>query len=750
MSIRIKLIIILLLFSIVPVAIIGLYEIREGQKALKKQIGGNSLELARLALNRVGEYVHSKHIEIERWAKHESMKDISTDDRDGHTSRFLMGSKDNYEDYYYVNCLNKKGQIVASSNTKLIGNDSSTDTGFMDALNGRLSIQDVAFNEEAGGYAVIFSVPIKGIQRKSETIGVLSTALKWDKVSEMISGLKVKGKEQNAANHFMLTKQDGLVISCFEPDEMFKTNLVEIGMKSAQYAKERKEGSIVEISEHEFKSFSTYTYRKQHEDVHSFGWNLILLQDYESIFTHTFSMEKMMTSVLISIIVFLVLISFLIANRVSKPILAVASAVGDIGKGNLVTRVSVKSNDEIGLLSDAFNKMAKDLQDSTDLSRKAHEQLQSIMDNTTSVIYLKDKHGKYILVNRQYESLFHITREDIIGKTDMDIFPGEEAEVFQSNDRKVLKAGVALEQEETVLLNGESYTYISVKFPLFDSNGIPDRVCGILTDITERKKMEETQRKSYDTLNKTQKASLNIMEDLSRQRKELDASLEEKEVLLREIHHRVKNNMQVISSLIKFQSENVKEEQYVEMFKECQNRIRAMSLIHEKLYRSDDIANIQLDDYVKNLTNEVFRSYRKGTAKIGLKINVEDISIGIDTAIPCGLVINELMSNSMKYAFPDGREGEIKISMRSISDFGLQNADLKSEIRNPQSEIELVFSDNGVGIPEDIDYRNTESLGLHLIVKLTEHQLGGKVELDRSKGTEFRIRFKELKYKKRI
>ncbi len=115
-------------------------------------------------------------------------------------------------------------------------------------------------------------------------------------------------------------------------------------------------------------------------------------------------------------------------------------------------------------------------------------------------------------------------------------------------------------------------------------------------------------------------------------------------------------------------------------------------------------------------------------------INIEDISIGIDTAIPCGLVVNELMSNSLKYAFPDNRDGEIKISVHLFDSGG----------------IELMFSDNGIGIPKDIDYRNTKSIGLRLIFKLTEHQLGGKVELDRSRGAAFRIRFKEVEYRKRI
>ena len=225
-----------------------------------------------------------------------------------------------------------------------------------------------------------------------------------------------------------------------------------------------------------------------------------------------------------------------------------------------------------------------------------------------------------------------------------------------------------------------------------------------------------------------------VMDALQKTTAKTEASLKEKEVLLREIHHRVKNNMQVISSLLRLQSRNVKDEQQIEMLKESQNRIKAMALIHEKLYRSKDLANIDFNDYIKNLVNDLFISYKVSTGKITMKMNIEAVSFGIDTAIPCGLIVNELVSNSLKYAFPKGKDGEIKISLRTLE----------------EGDIELIVSDNGVSIPKDLDFRNTESLGLRLITNLTEKQLQGKVELNRNKGTEFQIKFKEAKYKERI
>ena len=218
-----------------------------------------------------------------------------------------------------------------------------------------------------------------------------------------------------------------------------------------------------------------------------------------------------------------------------------------------------------------------------------------------------------------------------------------------------------------------------------------------------------------------------------RMEEQIKASLREKEMLLREIHHRVKNNMQLISSLLRLQSGYIKDKKYIEMLKESQNRIRSMAFIHEKLYQSKDLANIDFNGYIKNLADDLFRSYG-ASISIALKTDIEGVSLEIDTAIPCGLIINELVSNSLKHAFPEDREGEIKIALR----------------RTDRNEVELVVSDDGIGIPEDLDFRNTESLGLQLVTSLAESQLQGKTELNRAKGTEFRIKFKERKWREDI
>ncbi|GEM_PF-7057133 len=290
--------------------------------------------------------------------------------------------------------------------------------------------------------------------------------------------------------------------------------------------------------------------------------------------------------------------------------------------------------------------------------------------------------------------------QELIGKPLMDIIHPDYREIV--NERlRMEKEGkaVPLIEEKFMRLDGTPVDVEVMAIPYAHMGKL--EVHSVVRDITERKKADE----------------------------QIKASLREKEVLLREIHHRVKNNMQIISSLLRLQSEYIDEKRYIDMFKESQNRIMSMSLIHEKLYISRDLAKIDLNEYIRDIVNGLFQSYESNAGNITSSINVNDISLGIDSAIPCGLIINELVTNSIKYAFPDGRKGEIKITFRSLN----------------VNEIELIVSDNGVGIAENLDFRKTKSFGLHLVIILVENQLQGEISLNQSAGTEFHIKFRAVR-----
>jgi PAS domain S-box-containing protein len=242
-------------------------------------------------------------------------------------------------------------------------------------------------------------------------------------------------------------------------------------------------------------------------------------------------------------------------------------------------------------------------------------------------------------------------------------------------------------------------------FPLIDKRtGQMKGVIEYVRDITERKQAEDR----------------------------LQASLREKEVLLREIHHRVKNNMQVICSLLNLQSRRIPDPAVLEMFKESQRRIRSMALIHERLYQSSDLSRIEFSHYLRNLATHLFHSYQVDSSRIRLSLDTEEVFLNINTAIPCGLITNELISNALKHAFPDGRSGEVAVELRRVEGDGYL----------------LRVRDDGVGFPEDLDFRQTESLGLQIVVTLVS-QVEGTIQIERQNGTGFTLVFNELPMKKK-
>jgi PAS domain S-box-containing protein len=206
-----------------------------------------------------------------------------------------------------------------------------------------------------------------------------------------------------------------------------------------------------------------------------------------------------------------------------------------------------------------------------------------------------------------------------------------------------------------------------------------------------------------------QQASLR--EQLERHTKQLEASLQEKELLLKEIHHRVKNNMQVVSSLLNLQAELIEEEETREMFLESRHRIRSMALVHERLYQTADFAGVDFGEYLRKLTSDLYHAYKDRAARVSVQVDVRDVVLGMDLAVPCGLIVNELVSNAFKHAFPQQREGKIRISLYE-----------------QQRDYVLIVEDDGVGLSCDVDFQNPDSLGLQLVLTLVE-QMEGEIEV---------------------
>lgn len=199
--------------------------------------------------------------------------------------------------------------------------------------------------------------------------------------------------------------------------------------------------------------------------------------------------------------------------------------------------------------------------------------------------------------------------------------------------------------------------------------------------------------------------------------------MKDKEMLLKEIHHRVKNNLMVISSLLSMQSRDIEDEKAKAFFRESRNRAQSMALIHERLYRATDLKRIDIGEYISSLANDLFSAYITDPDKVKLEIDVEEIMIDINVTIPLGLILNELITNSLKYAFPGDKKGKLNVKFYKDG-----------------NEFFLIVSDNGIGFPEDFNFMKSDSLGVQLIDSLTG-QLDGELEIEGTNGTTFRIKF---------
>jgi PAS domain S-box-containing protein len=301
-------------------------------------------------------------------------------------------------------------------------------------------------------------------------------------------------------------------------------------------------------------------------------------------------------------------------------------------------------------------------------------------------------------------ALLGIDRQSLIGKPLTHFIAREDQDTFYLHFLQVLEKN-SNHTCEIKMMNYEKTPFYaqleSIAVRSEDENATKLRTA--ITDITDRKMIDQ----------------------------QLQASLKEKEVLLQEVHHRVKNNMQVIIAMIDLQCEKIEDKHICDELKKTVDRINSMALVHNQLYKSKDFLKVDINKYINNIVENLFVSHGVDTANISFKIGKSDIALSLDSAISCGLIIYELITNSLKYAFPENRKGEIRLEFEYLGD----------------GQLEMRVSDDGVGVPMNFDFNGSGTLGVQIVKALAEHQLCGTVELDSTKGTKFLIRFKEPTHK---
>ncbi|MFT5228183.1 MAG: two-component sensor histidine kinase [Urechidicola sp.] len=329
-----------------------------------------------------------------------------------------------------------------------------------------------------------------------------------------------------------------------------------------------------------------------------------------------------------------------------------------------------------------------------------------IFNNSAAIIWSLDASKKVTACNKSFEIAMRgwfnrlvSINSDFVDYFDSAMDNSEAIKVFNKNFQKALTSKKQLFEIHCKDINNKSIYLEIYMSPICYEVDVVSEISCIAIDVTETKFASN----------------------------ELSESLKEKETLLQEVHHRVKNNLQIISSILNLQASYLKDENALSILMESQNRIKSMSFIHESLYINNNFRYINFSDYISSLTRNLIQSYTISPGKVDFDSHVDDVQLNIDQAIPCGLILNELISNALKYAFPNGQKGKIKLNISEDGD-----------------NVKIVIQDNGVGFPDDFDIEKSESLGLQLVFILVE-QLDGNIEIESNKGSKFLINFDKIK-----
>ncbi|MBF0505451.1 MAG: PAS domain-containing protein [Nitrospirae bacterium] len=428
----------------------------------------------------------------------------------------------------------------------------------------------------------------------------------------------------------------------------------------------------------------------------------------------------------------------LIIRYLTKPLELFTRHVEDLPQKTGGDRfLDIKAKDEIGTLSLAFNKMVTEIDKRSELER-SEELYRTVIQFATDFVFWRAPDNKIIYVSENCEKFCGYREEEFYASPELleRMIHPDDRTIWAEHTHDISNKGICEDLELRIVTKSGQVRWIAHScLPVYDREGNYRGRRASHRDITGRKQVEEALKKAHDELEhrvEERTAALNaantaLTAEITERKKgeqEIEQSLKEKEALLREIHHRVKNNMAVVSSLLYLQSKKMENATVRSLFEESQQRVRSMALVHEKLYQTKDLSSVNFEDYIKSIISEIISLYRIDTGAITMEINVEDIELDLEAAVPCGLIINELLTNALKYAFPDNRSGVLSVHFTKAED-----------------TYTLSIKDNGAGLPEGFDYKETSTLGLRLVTVLTG-QLRGTFQIKSDEGTEAIVTFK--------
>jgi PAS domain S-box-containing protein len=372
----------------------------------------------------------------------------------------------------------------------------------------------------------------------------------------------------------------------------------------------------------------------------------------------------------------------------------------------------------ISALRDATGKLVGFGKVTRDLTERVlpNEQFRLAIEATPTGMMMINQSGEIVLVNAQLEKMFGYARQELLGKPATTVVP--ELRAALPSEPRAITLGAGLDLHGLHRDGTEVPVEIGLN-PLHTSEG--DFVLSSVVDITERKRAE---REREGLLGQFKTLNAELEQRVQTRTADLSIALQEREVLLQEIHHRVKNNLYVIASLMEMQARLLPQGDGRHALQECQGRVHAIALIHEKLYQAKNYAEVPFADYIRGLASEIFQATGVSPEAVSLVLSIGDVTIAVDKAIPCGLILNELISNALKHGFPDGRHGTIRVELA----------------RADNGRLRLAVADDGIGFPEGFNLREQKSLGLRLLGTLAK-QLDATLTSSGSGGASFELTF---------
>ncbi len=687
-----KAVILMLTISLIPLLFVGSATVYFVGKDAEHKAKNKLLATVTEITDQIDDYFTGISEDMEFIAMHIDREEL----RSKMNRRLLSEFTSSHLDIYTVWVVDNEGRnTVLFSRSEMLVSE-RTDTPAYDRISGQEGAGVVwhATEQDAfGEHFAVASIPIRyPWQTRSE--GFMFFKIQMESLQQAIRLFESEGAEYayvvNDAGHLIAHTDRSQVLAGADMSHHPEVKLM------LEYGSDDP-GPHIYIHEEPGTEGFIASYKK----LAPLNWGVVVEKSRKDVYRIRKQLIWLTAGGFILVIVFVIPLAVVFSYRLTKPIGRLMKTATELSAGNQNVRAEIGVRNEIGVFAETFNMMVDIQQKTSDELTQEKERLLVTLRSIGDAVIATDTDGKILLLNRVAEELTGWENEHAVGQPLQDVFNiinEYTREQCLNPVEKVLESGIVVGlANHTALISrdGSEKSIADSGAPIRDKDGNIIGVVLVFRDITEERLAEE----------------------------KIIKSLKEKEVLLKEVHHRVKNNMAIIASLLKLQAGYVEDDKYLTMFKECQGRITSMALVHEKLYQTEDFAQIDLNEYILSLVQSIRNTFGS-SREYYINTEIDAIFLDIDILIPCGLIINEILTNSFKHAFNGEKSAEINITMKR-----LENKD-----------IVLTISDNGKGLPDDFDIKGSTGLGFQLINGLTK-QIGGTMEVNSGQGAEFKLVF---------